>query len=93
MTKEKLSLLSHLDPRRDVEHALAQGRSGVILVAQRNFVRGAVVGALAGAGLDHLLLDGGIDMALLFGVNTAVADSIQGLGRGTIEIAKRMYGK
>ena len=93
MTKEKLSLLSHLDPRRDMEHALARGPSGVIFVAYRNFVRGAVVGALAGAGLNHLLLDGGGDMAFFLSTNGALIDGVQGLGRGAVQIADRMRGR
>ncbi len=86
---ERLPFLSHLDPRRDMEHVRALGTEGVLIVPYRNFVRGGIFGALGGAVLDQIFLDGGLDMALLSGASGAILDMAQGLGRGMNQIVQK----
>lgn len=83
---EKLPLLTHLNPFKDMKHVRELGVQGTSLVSQRNLVRGGIAGALAGAVLDHTIGNGGMEWTLYLAGCGAVTDSIQGLGRGAMQI-------
>lgn len=91
MPNEKFPLLDHLNPLKDVAWMRSlEDRRGPILLSYRNFFRGAVLGTLTGLGIDNTIGNGGIDLAIWLALVGAVSDGIQGLGRGAVDVAKRM---
>lgn len=86
MEKQKFPILDHLNPLKDVDYMRTLSPSDAMLMPYRNFVRGAIAGALTGLALDQAFGNGGLDLALLGATLGAVPDFVQGLGRGAMEI-------